>query len=188
MEPDQVRAQHAVEQLALPRTNAESLRIRPGNVPEDRNARVGPAFLDQARQQGEMIILDEHHRFLFTAHFVQQHSGEFPIHRLVVFPVLGAKNGPRVRDVAERPDSLVGEAEIEPLLFLFTEPDAAERVLGMIRRDAEAGFLFGGGASRIQAGRQVRHFAGQRLEDLFFGRLAAGGGVASPRSRNHCAM
>ena len=40
VEADQVGAQQAVEQFALPRADAEGLRIRPGDVPEDGDARI----------------------------------------------------------------------------------------------------------------------------------------------------
>jgi hypothetical protein len=59
---DQIGAEQAIHQLALPGANAEGFRIRPGNVPEDGHAGIRPLFLDQPRQQGEVIILHEHHR------------------------------------------------------------------------------------------------------------------------------
>jgi len=46
---DQIRAQQTVEQFMLPRADSERFRIRPGNVPEDRDPGIGPPFLDQAR-------------------------------------------------------------------------------------------------------------------------------------------
>ena len=46
VEADEVRAQQAVQQLTLPRANAEGFRIRPGNMPEDGHARVGMLGLD----------------------------------------------------------------------------------------------------------------------------------------------
>ena len=39
---DEVRAQQAVEQLVLPRADPEGLGVGPGDVPEDRDARVRP--------------------------------------------------------------------------------------------------------------------------------------------------
>src|ERR1700722_1521259 len=46
METDQVRAKQAVEELPLPRANAERFRIGPRNMPEDGDARVGTRLFD----------------------------------------------------------------------------------------------------------------------------------------------
>src|SRR3984893_5021925 len=56
---DKVGTEQTVDQFTLPRTNPEDLRIRPRNVPENRNTGVGPRFLDHARKQCEMIILHQ---------------------------------------------------------------------------------------------------------------------------------
>ena len=45
VESDQIGAQQAIHQLALPGANSEGLRIRPRNVPEDRDPRVRPLCL-----------------------------------------------------------------------------------------------------------------------------------------------
>src|SRR5579864_1636244 len=58
---DQVGAQQSFQQFALPWTNAERLRIRPGNMPENGYARIRPSLFDQVRKQGEVIILNQHH-------------------------------------------------------------------------------------------------------------------------------
>ena len=52
------------DEFALPRTDAERFGIGPGDVPENRHARVGPRFLDHARQQREMVILHQNERVL----------------------------------------------------------------------------------------------------------------------------
>src|SRR5580698_1756692 len=57
MKPNQIRAQQSIQKFALPRTNSNRLRIRPRNVPEDRDMRVGPLLLDQTRQKRKVIIL-----------------------------------------------------------------------------------------------------------------------------------
>src|SRR5580704_18298597 len=56
MEADQVGAQEAVNELALPGTNAEGLRIGPRNVPENCDAGVGPRIFQHARQQCKVIV------------------------------------------------------------------------------------------------------------------------------------
>ena len=50
VKPDQVRAEEAIHQLALPGTNAKSFEVRPGDMPENRHPRIRPFFLDHPRQ------------------------------------------------------------------------------------------------------------------------------------------
>src|ERR1700676_2719373 len=52
-------------------------------------------------------------------------------------PVPSTERWPRVRDVAQRPQSLVGEAEIKSLFLFRADPNPPQRVLRMIRRDAQ---------------------------------------------------
>ena len=59
LEADQVGAQQAVQQFALPGADSERLGIGPGNVPEDRHARVGTQLLHQPRQQREVVVLHQ---------------------------------------------------------------------------------------------------------------------------------
>src|SRR5260370_18771432 len=51
--------------------------------------------------------------------------------------VFGAEDGTSVRDVAERPNTFVGEAFVVALFFFRTEPDAAKRITGMVRRNTK---------------------------------------------------
>ena len=104
VESDQVRAQQAVHQFPLPRANPEHFRVRPRNVPENRHARVRPRFLHHSRQQGEVIVLREKNRRFRALHFLQHHVRESPVNSLVLNPILGTENRPRVRDVAQRPE------------------------------------------------------------------------------------
>ena len=63
--------------------------------------------------------------------------GELAIDVAVMPPVFGAEHRPRVGDVAERPDSFVGESIIEAALLFRREPDAPQRVLRMVGRHAD---------------------------------------------------
>ena len=137
VESDQVGAEQSVEQLALPGANAERLGIGPGDVPEDGDAGIRAPLLDHPRQERKVIVLDEHHGRFFLGDFLEHGIGELAVHHPVGFPVVNAKDRPRVRDVTERPQALIGEAEIESLVLFRSEPDAAQGVLRMIRRDAQ---------------------------------------------------
>ena len=58
VETDEIGSQEAIQEIALPGTDSECFRIRPGNVPEDGHAGIGPLLLDQFRQQGKVVVLD----------------------------------------------------------------------------------------------------------------------------------
>ena len=60
MKSQEVVAEQAVEQLFLPRKDAERLAVGPGNVPELGDDQVRIPLLEIARQESEVIILDEH--------------------------------------------------------------------------------------------------------------------------------
>jgi len=64
VEPDEVCSEHAVKEVLLPGTDAEGFGIRPGDVPERGDACVGPFLFQEAGQEREMIILDQHTGFL----------------------------------------------------------------------------------------------------------------------------
>ena len=59
---DQIGAEQAVQEFALPGTDPERFGIGPGNVPEDRDASVGALLFDQARQKREVIVLNQNNR------------------------------------------------------------------------------------------------------------------------------
>ncbi len=138
VKPDQVGAEQPVEDVALPGADAERLGIRPRNVPEDADARVRPRLLDHPRQEREVIVLHEHHRARRALDLLDHGFGELPVRFAIARPVGLAEQGPRVRDVAERPHALVGEAVVVAFFFLGRQPDAAQRVLGVVGRHAEA--------------------------------------------------
>src|SRR5438094_8448867 len=80
VEPDEVGAEHAFDDLLLPRTDAEGLEIGPRNVPEDPDTRVRTPRLDDRWQKREMVILDQHERRIGVVHLLQQRLGELLVH------------------------------------------------------------------------------------------------------------
>ena len=152
VEADQIRAEQAIQQLALPGADAEGFRIGPGDVPEDGHARIRTALLDHLREQREMVVLHEHDRAFFVRDFLEHGIGEMFVDGTIGFPVAGAEDGACVGDVAQGPQAFVGEAEVKPLLFFLGEPNAAQRVLVMFRRHANASGLVDGFAVGIAGG------------------------------------
>ena len=137
VEADQVRAEQSIHEFALPWTDSESLRIRPGDMPENGHARVGAFVFDHARQQREMIVLHQNERLLRIRDLLEHRIGEFTIDLLVVFPVLRAKDRPRVRDMAKGPEPLVGEPEVVAVFLFMAQPYASERILRLSGRHAQ---------------------------------------------------
>ena len=62
VEPDDARPEHPLEQLALPRADAEPLRARPRDVPEGDDRRARQALADHPGREGEVVVLHEHDR------------------------------------------------------------------------------------------------------------------------------
>ena len=71
VEADEIGANQAVHQLALPRADAEDLGVRPRNVPEDRHARVRPRLLHEPRQQREVVVVHQQDRRTHVPHFFE---------------------------------------------------------------------------------------------------------------------
>ena len=57
-------AEHSLEKLLAPGADAETLRVGPGDVPEHDHGRPGQPLADQARHEGEVIVLNENDRVL----------------------------------------------------------------------------------------------------------------------------
>ncbi len=68
-------AEHALENLAPPRADSEGFRIRPGNVPEREDRRLGQLRADHRRHQREVIVLHQHDRIV-AAGFLHDRVGE----------------------------------------------------------------------------------------------------------------
>ena len=152
VEADQIRAEQAIQEFALPGADAESLRIGPGDVPEDGHARIRAALLDHSRQQREMVVLHEHHRTFLARDFFEHRIGEMFVDGAIRLPVARAEGGTRVGDVAQGPQAFVGEAEVKSLLFFLREPNAPQSVLVVFGRHADAAGLVDRFAVRIAGG------------------------------------
>src|SRR2546425_11589223 len=77
--------------------------------------------LDERGQRREVIVLDQDERLLGVADLVEQRLGKRAVRREVVGPVVGPEHGPRVHDVAERPEPLRSEehtSELQSLAYL----------------------------------------------------------------------
>ena len=137
LKADEIRAEQTVEQFALPRADAEGFGIRPRNVPEDRDANVRPRILDHARKQSEVIILHKKQGMLRAGHLFEHGVGKLAIHLLIALPIGGAKERPRVSDVAQGPKAFVRKSVVVALFLFLGEPDAAKSIFRLVRRHAQ---------------------------------------------------
>ncbi|MDF1501664.1 hypothetical protein [Roseisolibacter sp. H3M3-2] len=140
-------AQHRL--LHVGRQQAEDVGRREGDVPELVDERALPAGREappqQRRGDGEVVVLDPHHRLARRARdLLGRGLGEARVDRVVALPVLGAVLVVLQQQVAERPQRAVGEAEVEALDVGVVEPDAAERVRRRLGRHLEAAVGVGG--------------------------------------------
>ncbi len=131
------RAQHALQDLAPPRADAERFRVGPGDVPEGQDGRVGQLLAHHRGQQREVVVLHQHDGIL-AARLGHDGVGEALVDGLVGLPVRLAEHRAHVRHVAQRPQALVGKAEVVALLFLGRQPQAAQLVVVLARRHGDA--------------------------------------------------
>ena len=87
----------------------------------------GQTVPDHSRQEREVVVLHQHHGVL-RLRLGDDRVREPRIDGAVVLEVAGAKRGPHVRDVAQRPQAFVGEAAVVAALFLGREPDAPQLI------------------------------------------------------------
>ncbi len=133
VEAQDAAAEQAIEQFGAPGADREGLRVRPGDVPEGDHRGLRQPFADHARQQREMVVLHQQDR-VGRAGLLRHRVGELAVHVVVVLPVTGAEYRPHVGDVAQRPETLVGETVVIACLLLGGEPHPPEPVARMLRR------------------------------------------------------
>jgi hypothetical protein len=107
VKPDQIRAEQSKKKFPLPRTDPEGFGVWPGDVPENSDASVGPAFFKKTGQKREVIVLNEDARVFHPFQFIHHSISKFPVGGLVLSPILGAKEGPSVGNMAEGPKAFV---------------------------------------------------------------------------------
>src|SRR5690606_22425063 len=124
MEAEQIVGEQAAQQLVTRLGKAEDLHRRPGNVPEVRQGEVRSASANVFRRKREVIVL-EPDGGIRAAHLVEDSLREAAIHTSVALPVASAYAREVGAQVAERPEKLVGEAQVVAVDVVVGEPDAA---------------------------------------------------------------
>ena len=81
-----------------------------------------------------MVVLAPEQSVISTPSISCEHGiGKAPVHLLIMQPVLRPKGGTRVRDMAKRPHSFVGEPFVVAFVLLVGQPDASQCVTWQIR-------------------------------------------------------
>ncbi len=137
VEAEDGAAQHALQDLAPPRADAERLGVGPGDVPEREDGGLRQLLAHHRRQQREVVVLHQHDRVV-AARLGHHRVREALVDGLVGLPVRLAEYRPHVGHVAQRPQALVGEAEVVALLLLGGQPQAAQLVVVVARRHCHA--------------------------------------------------
>jgi hypothetical protein len=136
VESDQVRAEHAHEQLAPPRQDAEHLGRGKRNVQEEADARVGPPLAHQTRHEHQVIVV--HPYQIARPHLVHDRVGEPLVHAAIGVPVLAVEREPVEQVVKERPDDGVREPVVVVLDVALIEIDELQVVRAELRFQASA--------------------------------------------------
>src|SRR6202012_4687035 len=105
---------------------------------EDSDFRMGQAVLEQAWQECEVVVLDEHHRVLLARYLFHYCIGELLVDAVVVPPVRCAKGRTRVSDVAEGPQAFIRKAVVVAIFFLTAQPDPTKRIAWVVWRNLKA--------------------------------------------------
>jgi hypothetical protein len=113
-------------------------------MPELGDNQVGITVFKIARQESEMVILDEHECGTIIGLFKDRVSKQ-GVDFAISLPVLELKDRSSKRGVAERPESLICQAVVVALLFFLRQPHPAQRVSWVFRRHADMIVLVNGG-------------------------------------------
>ena len=98
VEAEDARAEHALEQLVAPRTDAEALRVRPRDVPEHEDRRARQPLADQPRREREVVVLHQDDRVVASRPPRRPRRRTCWLTALVVLPVLArGRSGARAR-------------------------------------------------------------------------------------------
>ena len=138
LEPDQVRAQQALDDLPPPRQLGEQLKRREGDVVEVTDQDVVAQLAQHRRDQLELVVVDPHRP-------ARRRLGGGCLGEPAVDPAVGLPPAAVVdrradHVVRERPQGVVGEALVEVGEVVLGEPDRDQvHAVGLERRGSVAG-------------------------------------------------
>ena len=104
-------------------------------MPEGDDGGAGQALADETGSKREVVVLHQHHRIVGIG-LLAHGLGELAIDLGVGGPVVAAEDRPHVGQVAQRPQTFVGQTVVVAALLLGGQPHAAERVGFLVGRHA----------------------------------------------------
>src|SRR4030042_4179773 len=84
-----------------------------------------------------MIILNQNQGLFDVLQFFQSRSSKFLVDDLIIRPILSPEGWTRMRDVAKRPEPLIGKSVIIALFFFLGDPDPFEDILRLLRGNSD---------------------------------------------------
>src|SRR4030042_2721581 len=79
-----------------------------------------------------MVILDQYQGLFGILHLLQSGRSEFLVDGFIIPPILRPEGWTCMRNVAERPEPLIGKSIVITFFFFFGEPDPFEDVLRLL--------------------------------------------------------
>src|SRR3989338_7696574 len=123
MEADQVAPQHPIQYLFLIRTDGKDLRVRPGDMPEERDRDIRPLVLDHLAQQREMIILDKN-KGIFGRQLLNNAVSKLLVYLFIHLPVGFPEDRAGESNMTKRPEAFVGKTVIEAAFLFGRQPNS----------------------------------------------------------------
>ena len=148
VEPDDVVREDSLVDLLtdLEREHVPVVRLRPRNVHEVLQRRVGPCVADVSRREVQVVVVEEHRRTGLTVELLEDRGGEVPVHDLVplrprtVQSVVEARLLLQVPEVVlDEPERRVRDDVVEPVVGARVvrdepEPEGGALARGLVER------------------------------------------------------
>jgi hypothetical protein len=117
-------------------------RAGPRDVPEQRNADVGPGFPDHPWHESHLVVLHEHHR-IAARDLLQGRVSESTVHGHVLLPIGCPEHRTVMGHEAHRPDRIVATGVVG-LRLIGGQPDSPQRVTAPPGRNGQPAGGVGG--------------------------------------------
>src|SRR6266571_6080109 len=126
VEPDQVGAEHATQEFAVPRQETEDVVRRERDVQEESDPRVGNALPDHLRHEEQLVVVNPYD--VIRAERMRDFVGKALVHLAVRGPLRRRVARVRREGMEQGPQRPVREAGIEgPREVIREEPNGASR-------------------------------------------------------------
>ena len=170
VEADEIAAEHAEQQLAVPRQDPVDVVRRKRDMQKERDTRIRPDRAQGGRGAEQLVVVDPDQ--IVVADRVGRRPGEALVDGLVGLPVAAVELGPFGQGVEQRPQRAVREAVVVATHLGRAELDRGERetlvdiVDRLVRAQRAARPTDPGAAAALHRGFHRRDESARRLLDL----------------------